>query len=31
MPPQADLKEAQIQDIIAFVRTLAVPPYSDKK
>jgi mono/diheme cytochrome c family protein len=31
MPPQVDLKEAQIQDIIAFVRTLAVPPYSDKK
>jgi mono/diheme cytochrome c family protein len=28
MPPQADLSDQQIQDIIAFVRTLAVPPYS---
>jgi mono/diheme cytochrome c family protein len=27
MPPQADLSDAQIQDVIAFVRTLAVPPY----
>jgi mono/diheme cytochrome c family protein len=27
MPPQADLSDQQIQDIIAFVRTLAEPPY----
>ncbi|MGQ4807715.1 hypothetical protein NKDENANG_01070 [Candidatus Entotheonellaceae bacterium PAL068K] len=27
MPPQADLSVQQIQDIIAFVRSLAVPPY----
>lgn len=27
MPPQADLSEQQIQNIIAFVRSLAVPPY----
>jgi mono/diheme cytochrome c family protein len=27
MPPQADLSDTQIQDVIAFVRTLAVPPY----
>ena len=30
MPPQADLTEPQIEDVIAFVRTLAVPPYSGK-
>jgi len=29
MPPQADLSEQQIQDLIAFVRTLAVPPYRE--
>jgi mono/diheme cytochrome c family protein len=28
MPPQADLSTEQIQDIIAFVRSLAVPPYT---
>ena len=28
MPPQADLNGQQLQDLIAFVRTLAVPPYS---
>lgn len=28
MPPQADLNDQQIQDLIAFVRTLAIPPYS---
>ena len=27
MPPQADLNEQQINDVIAFVRSLAVPPY----
>jgi mono/diheme cytochrome c family protein len=27
MPPQADLNEQQIKNIIAFVRSLAVPPY----
>jgi mono/diheme cytochrome c family protein len=27
MPPQTDLSDQQVQDIIAFVRTLAVPPY----
>ena len=27
MPPQADLNDQQIQDIITFVRSLAVPPY----
>ena len=27
MPPQADLNEQQIKDIIAFVRSLAIPPY----
>ena len=30
MPPQADLTEQQIEEVIAFVRTLAVPPYSGK-
>lgn len=27
MPPQTDLNDQQIQDLIAFVRSLAVPPY----
>ena len=27
MPPQTDLNDKQIQDIIVFVRSLAVPPY----
>ena len=27
MPPQADLSDQQVQDLIAFVRSLAVPPY----
>lgn len=27
MPPQTDLSAQQIQDIITFVRSLAVPPY----
>ena len=27
MPPQADLSDAQIQNIIAFVRSIAQPPY----
>jgi mono/diheme cytochrome c family protein len=27
MPPQADLSEQQIHDIVAFVRSLANPPY----
>ena len=27
MPPQTDLNDKQIQDIIAFIRSLAVPSY----
>ena len=27
MPPQADLSDKQVQDIIVFVRSLAIPPY----
>ena len=27
MPPQADLSDKQIRDVIAFVRSLASPPY----
>ena len=27
MPPQFDLKDDQLQNLVAFVRTLAVPPY----
>ena len=27
MPPQADLKDEQLQNLIAFIRTLADPPY----
>ena len=30
MPAHADLNDQQIEDIMAFVRTLAVPPYSGK-
>jgi mono/diheme cytochrome c family protein len=30
MPPNADLNDQQIEDVIAFVRALAVPPYSEK-
>ena len=30
MPPQTDLTDQQLEDLIAFVRTLAVPPYSGK-
>ena len=30
MPPNPDLNDQQLDDIIAFVRTLAVPPYSGK-
>jgi hypothetical protein len=30
MPAQTDLNDQQIEDVIAFVRTLAVPPYSGK-
>jgi len=30
MPPQADLNAQQLADVIAFVRSLAVPPYSAK-
>jgi len=30
MPAQTDLDDQQIEDVIAFVRTLAVPPYSGK-
>lgn len=31
MPPQADFNDKQLDDVIAFVRSLAVPPYSEKK
>lgn len=31
MPPQADLSDQQIRDVIAYVRTLAVPPYPEKQ
>ena len=27
MPPQSDLSDQQIQDLIAFLRSLATPPY----
>ena len=27
MPPQFDLKDDQLQNLVAFLRTLAVPPY----
>src|SRR5262245_38108824 len=27
MPPQADLNDQQVRDVIAFVRSLASPPY----
>ena len=27
MPPQFDLKDDQLNDIVAFLRTLAIPPY----
>jgi mono/diheme cytochrome c family protein len=30
MPAQTDLNDQQIEDVIAFVRTLAVPAYSGK-
>lgn len=30
MPPHTDFSEQQLEDVIAFVRTLAVPPYSEK-
>jgi mono/diheme cytochrome c family protein len=30
MPPQADLNAQQLEDVIVFVRSLAVPPYSGK-
>jgi mono/diheme cytochrome c family protein len=30
MPAHTDLNDQQIEDVIAFVRTLAVPPYSGK-
>ena len=30
MPPQADLKPEQIQQLVTFVRSLAVPPYTGK-
>ena len=30
MPAQTDLNDQQIENVIAFVRTLAVPPYSGK-
>lgn len=27
MPPQFDLKDDQLNDVVAFLRTLAIPPY----
>lgn len=30
MPAHTDLSDQQIADVVAFVRTLAVPPYSGK-
>lgn len=30
MPPQADLNDQQLNDVVAFVRTLAIPPYPGK-
>ena len=30
MPAHTDLNDQQIEDVIAFVRTLAVPPYGGK-
>jgi mono/diheme cytochrome c family protein len=30
MPPHSDLNDQQIEDVIAFTRSLAVPPYSGK-
>lgn len=27
MPPQFDLKDEQLQSLVAFIRTLAIPPY----
>src|SRR5215467_13000520 len=30
MPAHTDLHDQQIEDVIAFVRTLAVPPYNGK-
>ena len=30
MPAQADLKDDQIANLVAFLRTLADPPYSAK-
>ena len=30
MPPQTDLTDQQLEDLIAFVRTLAIPPYNGK-
>ena len=30
MPAHADLNDQQIEDIVTFVRTLAVPPYNGK-
>lgn len=31
MPAHADLSDQHIEDVVAFVRTLAVPPYSEKQ
>ena len=28
MPPQADLNAQQVQDMVAFMRSIAVPPYT---
>ena len=31
MPPQFDLKDDQLQGLVAFIRTLAVPPYQGRQ
>lgn len=30
MPPQADLNDQQLQELVTFIRSLAVPPYKGK-
>ena len=30
MPAHTDMNDQQIEDVVAFIRTLAVPPYSGK-
>jgi mono/diheme cytochrome c family protein len=30
MPPQTDLNDQQLQELVAFMRSLATPPYQEK-